>query len=77
MKIVKLLVVLGIIGMTGILGGCQADIIGPSVTAKLLYEGENGGNEWKSRNSGMATQSGYSFSIGNFGTNQFVSPKQQ
>ena len=36
------------------LAGCQLDIQGPSMTAKLFYESENGGDVYKSRGSGMA-----------------------
>ena len=53
--------------------GCQMDIQGPSVTAKVLYKGENNGNEYLSRGSGQTGgssysaggNSGYSWSFGN------------
>lgn len=68
------MVVMGLVGMISLLAGCQTDLIGPSMTTKILYKGENDGQEWKSRNVGMTAGSGYSFTFGNFGTNQF-SPK--
>lgn len=43
-----------------VLTGCQLDLQGPSVTAKVLYKGENQGYECLSRGSGMSGGNGYS-----------------
>ena len=53
--------------------GCQMDIQGPAITAKVLYKGENGNREYLSRGSGQTGgssysaggSSGYSWSFGN------------
>ena len=63
-------VVLGILMLlvVSLLSACQTDIVGPSFSTKLLYKGENGNNEWKSRNAGMTGSTGYhSWTLGNFG----------
>ena len=41
--------------------GCQMDLIGPSVTAKVLYKGENGNQEHLSRAAGMTSTTGWNF----------------
>ena len=43
--------------------GCQTDITGPSISAKLLYKGENNNKEYLSRGSGLTSNTG--FVIGN------------
>lgn len=59
------------------LAGCQVDIQGPSMTAKVMYKGENGNREYLSRGSGQTGgssysaggSSGYSLKFGNAGSN--------
>lgn len=46
--------------------GCQVDIQGPSMTAKVIRKGENGNNEFLSRGSGMSGGNGYHAGGGNF-----------
>ncbi len=42
-----------------VLSGCQLDFQGPSFSSKVFYKGENGGNVYKSRGSGMAGGNAY------------------
>ena len=37
-----------------VLSGCQLDVQGPSMSAKIFYKTENGGDVYKSRGSGMS-----------------------
>lgn len=56
MRFVTLLLV---IGMLAVLAGCQVDSVGPSWSAKILHKGENNGEEWRSRDAGMGSTTGY------------------
>jgi hypothetical protein len=42
-----------------VLSGCQLDIQGPSMTAKVLRKGENNNQEYLSRGSGMTGGNSY------------------
>lgn len=44
---------------TLLLSGCQLDIQGPSMSAKVFYKTENAGDVYKSRGSGMAGGNSY------------------
>jgi len=68
MKGMSIVVVLVLVSMMVVLAGCQTDVVGPSVSFKALYKGENNNKEYLSRNSGMASQTGYKWALGNFGT---------
>jgi len=43
--------------------GCQSDLVGPSLSWKILYKGENNNQEHLSRGSGMASTTGWT--VGN------------
>ena len=45
--------------MCVIVSGCQLDIQGPSMSAKVFYKTENGGDVYKSRGSGMSGGNSY------------------
>jgi len=64
MKNLISLVVLVIVVVS--VSGCQLDIQGPSMTAKVLRKGENGNREYLSRGSGMSGGNGYHAGGGNF-----------
>ena len=49
--------------------GCQLDIQGPSMTAKVFYKDENGGDVYKSRGSGMSGGNNYSSDGGRMTSN--------
>jgi len=57
--IVAILYVVTIALVIGFGSGCQADFIGPSVSTKILYKGENGNKEYLSRGSGMSSRTGW------------------
>ena len=70
MKIVKIVAVvlysMLFITLAVFMSGCQSDITLGSMSTKVLYKGENSNNEWKSRNAGMASQTGYRMSWGSY-----------
>ena len=68
MKGMSIVVVLVLVCMMALLSGCQVDVVGPSISTKALFKGENNNKEYLSRNSGMASQTGYKWALGNFGT---------
>jgi hypothetical protein len=55
----KLTLIVVLVAMN-VLQGCQLDVQGPSMTAKLLYKGENNNQEHLSRGSGMTGGNNYS-----------------
>jgi hypothetical protein len=55
----KMLILIAVLLVVTILQGCQLDVQGPSMSAKLFYKGENNGDVYKSRGSGMSGGNSY------------------
>jgi hypothetical protein len=55
----NLLIIALLLALTLVQSGCQLDIQGPSMSAKVFYKSENGGDIYKSRGSGMAGGNSY------------------
>jgi len=55
--------------VTIMLQGCQLDVQGPSMSAKLFYKGENNGDVYKSRGSGMSGGNSYAANGGQMRSN--------
>ena len=55
----KLSMILVMVGVM-ILAGCQVEYKGAEFSSKWIRKGENNGEEWKSRNTGVFTQPMYS-----------------
>jgi hypothetical protein len=55
----KKLLLIAVLLLMNVLQGCQLDIQGPSMTAKVLRKGENGNREYLSRGSGMSGGTSY------------------
>jgi len=67
-KLISLaLLVVVVVGISG----CQLDLSGPSLTAKVLHKGENGNNEYLSRGSGMSGGNSYAAGGGSAGLSSF------
>ena len=49
--------------------GCQLDVQGPSMSAKVFYKSENGGDIHKSRGSGMSGGNSYASNGGQMRSN--------
>ncbi len=69
MNIATMVLVVVLVGLMGLLSGCQTDLNLGSISSKLLFKGENKGQEHLSRNAGMTSQTGYGYrwTVGNFG----------
>ena len=65
-QIVEAVIVLCIAILLLSVGGCQLDVQGPSLTAKVIRKGENNNNEWLSRGSGMTGGNSYAAAGGSF-----------
>jgi len=57
--VVVMLYVVVVALLVGFGSGCQSDLIGPSLSCKLLYKGENNNQEHLSRGSGMNSRTGW------------------
>jgi hypothetical protein len=53
-------ILIGVLLLSLLLGGCQLDVQGPSLTFKAIRKGENGNREYLSRGSGMTGGNNYS-----------------
>ena len=62
----KMIIVTMMVVMIMAAGGCQLDFVGPSLTAKAMYKGENDNKEFLSRGSGMSGGNGYHAGGGSF-----------
>jgi len=55
----KIVLVVLVVGMLIVVGGCQTDLNGPSMSMKIMYQGENNNQEHLSRAAGMTAGTGY------------------
>jgi hypothetical protein len=63
----KVLLLIVSLIVVSVLSGCQTDLVGPSASMKIMYQGENNNQEHLSRSAGMTLGTGYGSGIMSWG----------